>query len=102
MEARSRGSVYLVAVSPKELSDFAKSWPGHHFDIDNEYVFEFDRKNGDLIDMNILRGDELHPLPEDQDGPEFVALAEEACRWGAEALLLDDVMAIRYPSGPRL
>lgn len=98
MEARLNGTVYTVLVTNAEVSDFAATWPGNHFDRDAEYVFEFDVRNGDLVDINAVRDSQVVPTTEDEDGPEFVAMSEDAGKFGAEALGLDAVVAIRYPS----
>jgi hypothetical protein len=82
---------------------FARRWPCHNFDLDAEYVFEFDANNGDLVDVDKYI-DGKYTVPEEtEDGPEFVALSEDACEFGARELGLSSVLEIRFgeKSGPR-
>lgn len=102
MEATLNGTVYTVLVSNAEVCDFASQWPGHHFDTDAEYIFEFEVRNSDLVDLNAVRDGVAVPTEEDEDGPEFVAMSEDAGKFGAETLNLEDVIAIRYPSSPKI
>lgn len=91
------GITYTVLVTNKELNDFASSFPCHGLDLDSEYLFEFDARNGDLVDITVLR-DGVRPdaVREEEDREGLRALSEDATLTGAEELGLRDVIAIRY------
>lgn len=100
MRAELEGSSYTVIVPIDEVLAFARQWPGHNFDLDAEYVFQFSSKNGDLVDVGKLV-DGKYAVPEDtEDGPEHVALSEAAGEFGARELNLTDVLAIRFNETP--
>lgn len=91
------GTTYTVLVTNKEVCEFAATWPCHGFDTDAEYQFQFDARNGDLIDIAALRdGINEDQIGEDEDGGWLAALSEDATLTGAEQLGLTDVIAIRY------
>lgn len=104
MEAVNAGKNYRVTVRVDELLAIAQRWPAHNFDLDAEYVFEFDGKNGDLVDVEKFVDGKFTVPDETEDGPEHVALAEEACEFGARELGLSSVLEIRFgeSTGPRL
>lgn len=92
------GSVYTVTVTNAELCDFARSWPANRFDTDGEYLFQYDARNGDLVDLSAVSADGMErEIGEEEDGDWMAALSEEAGMVGAETLGLRDVMAVRYP-----
>lgn len=103
MEAIRFGKNYRVTVHIDEVLSFAKKWPGHHFDLDAEYAFEFDAKNGDLVEIEKYIDGKLAEADETEDGPEFVAMSDDACEFGARELGLSNVLEIRFgeTSGPR-
>lgn len=93
------GSVYTVTVTNAELCDFARSWPCSRFDTDGEYLFQYDVRNGDLVDLSAVSADgKERQIGEDEDGEWMAALSEEAGMVGADELGLRDVIAIRYPA----
>ena len=97
MEYQLTGSVYTVTVTSAEVSAFAESWPGFHGDTGADYVFEFDARNGDLVDVAAYRGSGgLESISEEEDGQWLSALSDDACLAGADAFSLDDVLAIRF------
>lgn len=91
------GNTYKVVVTNRELNEFAASFPCHGLNLDSEYSFEFDTRNGDLVDITVLRDrgvpDTIH---EGEDGEALRVLAEDATLAGAEFLGLRDVIAIRF------
>ncbi|NTF17767.1 hypothetical protein G6L37_05090 [Agrobacterium rubi] len=91
------GSVYTVTVTSADVNTFAASFPCHGLDLDAEYVFEFDVRNGDLVAMSALRdGVKLDDVGEDEDGEGLRVLTEDAGLTGAEHLGLRDVLLIRF------
>lgn len=91
------GTCYTVLVTNKEVCDFASSWPCNRLDTDAEYQFQFDARNGDLIDICALRdGVTESRISKDEDGEWLAALSEDATLIGAEQLGLADVVAIRF------
>ncbi len=91
------GVNYSVLVSNLEVIDFAASWPCHGLDLDAEYLFDFDSRNGDLVDVTVLR-DGMRPdkTRDDEDGEALRALSEDAGLTGAEELGLRDILLIRF------
>lgn len=104
MKAVLKGSHYSVTVPIDELLMFAKQWPCHNLDLDAEYVFECDARNGDLVEIGKFVDGGYVSTDDAEDGPALLALSEEAGEFGARDLNLTDVLAIRYgePSGPRM
>jgi hypothetical protein len=97
MDCTLNGTTYEVLVTNAELITFAQSFPCHGLDLDSEYVFQFDSKNGDLVDLSVLR-DGVRPesVSEEEDGEGLRCLSEDAGLAGAEQLGLQDVIAIRF------
>lgn len=85
MRTFDNGIYYSVLVSEREVENFARRWPC--FGNVRAYWFQFDKRNGDLIDTDANE--------EDADGAGIVALAEDAMLYGARRLRLFDVLAIR-------
>jgi hypothetical protein len=93
------GSVYTVLVTNAEVCEFARSWPANRLDTDGEYIFQFDARNGDLVDVSAMTDEGIaRDILEDEDGDWLAALSNDATLVGAEALGLIDVVAIRYPT----
>ena len=91
------GTSYSVTVTSAEVISFAATWPCHGLDLDSEYVFQFDARNGDLVEVSALRdGIRLDDVTEDEDGSALGALCDDACLTGAEELGLRDVLGIRF------
>lgn len=100
MEAIRFGKNYRVTVNIDEVLSFAMKWPGHHFDLDAEYEFEFNAENGDLVEIEKFLDGKLAEAEETEDGPEFVAMSEDACEFGARELGLSSVLEIRFGNTP--
>lgn len=93
------GSVYSVLVTNAEVCDFARSWPANRLDTNGEYLFQFDARNGDLVDVSAVDGEgATRDILKEEDGDWLSALSDDATLVGAEQLGLVDVMAIRYPA----
>lgn len=60
-----------VRVSPEGVAAFNAGWPGSKLRSSRAYWFEFDR-TGNLIDCDV---------PEQDDGPEAAAMAEDCKVW---------------------
>lgn len=91
------GSTYSVLVTNGKLNEFAATFPCHGLDLDSEYLFQFDSRNGDLVDVTVLRdGERPDDVSEQEDGAALRVLSEDAGLTGAEQLGLRDVIAIRY------
>lgn len=73
MRAFDQGAWYRVTVSEFEVDAFNRRWPCSG--LSGRYSFTFDKANGDLVDMS-GKG----------DGPEHVALSEDAQKYGAKRL----------------
>jgi hypothetical protein len=92
-----QGVTYSVLVTNEEVIKFASSWPCHGLDLDAEYLFDFDARNGDIADITVLRSG-LRPdtVQGDEDGEALRVLSEDAALTGAEELELRDVIFIRF------
>ncbi len=66
----TQGDFRTVVFNKAEVNHFNHSWPGSKL-MDRGHWFEFAR-NGDLVDTDV---------PEHSDGPEALALAQEAKEW---------------------
>lgn len=88
---------FSVTVTNAEVNSFAATWPCHGLDLDSEYVFQFDARNGDLIEVSALRnGVTPDDITENEDGQALGVLCDDACLTGADELGLRDVLAIRF------
>lgn len=96
MRASLSGSYYTVVAGTDDIRGLAEQWPCHGLNLDAEYAFEFSAKNGDLVDVTAT--EDGKPFDADDDGGALAALCDDAGRFGAEHLALDDVLAIRYPT----
>jgi hypothetical protein len=96
MKAESAGPHYFVVTADSDdVSKFVASWPGSGLDEEASYSFTFSAKNGDLVDLWAIRGDGQRDATNMDDGPDLLALSEDAMKFGAIELSLDDVIAIR-------
>ena len=75
MRVYDLGSFFRVAVSEREVDEFNRRWPCST--LEGPQTFEFDKKNGDLVDRT-GKG----------DGGEAVALADDAQKYGQKRLKL--------------
>lgn len=87
MKAELQGSSYSVALDESDVESFARLWPC--YGERRPLVFQFDARNGDLID---LEGDDS-----DNDERGVVVLSNEAGLAGAVVLKLDSVLGLRWP-----
>jgi hypothetical protein len=92
-----QGATYSVLVPNDEVIKFAATWPCHGLDLDSEYLFDFDARNGDIVGTTVLR-DGMRPdsVHDDEDGEALRALSEDAGLTGAEKLGLPDVIGMRF------
>ena len=65
-------SVFRVQVSTREVEDFKRHWPCSGLP-DCAVTFEFDKRNGDLVDLICRR---------EFDGSAALALSEDAYTYG--------------------
>ena len=77
MRAYDNGCFFTVSVSEREVSDFAARWPC--FGDSRAIWFQFDKRSGDLVDMQSDDG---------MDGGGVGALADDAKAYGARKLRL--------------
>lgn len=76
MKARMIGAAYVnVNVSAREVEDFMRRWPCSGL-RGRALCFQFDTRNGDLV--------ELWGARDDEDGPALVALSEDASNYAAK------------------
>lgn len=75
MKAFDNGAFYSVQVSRHEVSAFNRQWPCSQLP-DCAITFEFDKRNGDLVDIRAGRNTSK------VDGPEAVALSNDAQAFG--------------------
>lgn len=78
MRTYDNGIFFTVACSETDVSDFARKWPC--FGNVRSYWFQFDKRNGDLVDTNHEDGE--------TDGSGICALADAAKAYGAKRLRL--------------
>ena len=71
MQVFNNGSAVTVTVTRREIDEFRRSWPCSGLS-DKPVTFQFDKRNGDLIDSNDAAN---HP---NADGSALVALAADA------------------------
>lgn len=78
MKAFDNGSFYSCQCSTNDVRMFNSTWPCSV--IPNRPMwFQWDKRNGDLVDMK----------PSDVDGPEVLALCEDAQKYAKKRLKLD-------------
>lgn len=90
------GGGFVVEVDPDEIEAFSSRWPCSNLTVTSGKEFLFSAENGDILDAaTVSRGRRFST--EADDGSALAALADDACRFGAQALGLTDVLAIRFP-----
>ena len=67
------GSLYSVAFGAEEIRDFRRSYPASGLDSLRSVWAQFDRKNGDLVDLKCNGASSCHRF----DGAGLVALTED-------------------------
>jgi hypothetical protein len=80
MKAYDNGCFFSCRVSAPEITEFNLAWPGSSLDDSASIWFQFDKRNGDLVDMK----------PDDMDGPEVLALSHDAQNFAAKELNLPE------------
>lgn len=73
MRIKDLGSTYRVYVSSDDVYAFTRTWPCSGLSWSRGCWFEFEKRNGDLVDIR---------HPGSSDGAALVALAEDAQRFG--------------------
>jgi hypothetical protein len=79
MKAYDNGAFFTVTCSERDVEGFARRWPC--FGNVKPYWFQFDKRNGDLVDTN-------HQDGETNDHG-ILALCEDAKKYGIKRLRLD-------------
>jgi hypothetical protein len=79
MRTYDNGSFYTVTCSEHDVRDFKSTWPCSGLPT-RSISFQFDKRNGDLVD---IRPDSQH-----FDGPALVALSQDAQAYGKKRLKL--------------
>ncbi len=82
MQVFDNGCFVTVTVTRREVSDFARSWPCSGL-RDKPITFQFDKRNGDLVDTN---DDRQQP---DADNSAIAALSQDAKEYGWMRLKLN-------------
>ena len=78
MRAYDNGCFFTVTCDEHDVRDFAAKWPC--FGNVRNYWFQFDKRNGDLVDTNHKDGE--------TDGGGIVALSHDAQAYGVKRLRL--------------
>jgi len=78
MRCFDNGIFFTVVCSENDVSEFARRWPC--FGNVRSYWFQFDKRNGDLVDTNQVDGE--------TDGAGICALADDSKQYGARRLRL--------------
>ncbi len=79
MRVRSQGAFFSVSVSRIEVENFKRHWPCSNLP-DRAVTFQFDKRNGDLVDIWPYR------YAAQFDGPAAVALSHDAQECGQKHL----------------
>lgn len=86
---------YVVTAENDDVTKFMAAWPCSGLDEDASYVFTFSARTGDLLELWAVRANGQEDGTEMDDGPDLLALSEDAMKFGALKLSIDDVIAIR-------
>lgn len=78
MRAYDNGAFYSVSVGAREIADFADRWPCSGLRSLRSVWFQFDRRNGDLVDLKATGPYE--------DGPAMLALSQDAQAYARKRL----------------
>ena len=76
MRAFDNGCFFTVLCTKSDVQAFSAQWPC--FGNVRSYWFQFDKRNGDLVDTNQIEGE--------QDGAGVLALAQDAQAYGVRRL----------------
>jgi hypothetical protein len=75
MRYRDNGSLFSVNVSAQEVARFKNGYPCSGLPT-KAFWFQFDKRNGDLVDVS----------PSNVDGPAVLALSQDAQAYGLSKL----------------
>ncbi len=78
MRAYNNGCFFTVLCTEPDVRTFARQWPC--FGNVRSYWFQFDKRNGDLVDTNQRDGE--------TDGAGILALCDDAKAYGAKRFRL--------------
>lgn len=78
MRAFDNGSYYVVTYSENDAVDFSAQWPCST--VRGSGSFEFDKRNGDLVDVTGSAAE--------NDGPEWAAFSQDCQEYGRKRLKL--------------
>lgn len=76
MKTFNNGCFYSVTCSRDDIRDFVSSWPCCGIPDERPITFQFEKSNGDLVDIEGT----------DYDGADLVALSEDAQRYGEKRM----------------
>jgi hypothetical protein len=79
MKAHDNGCFFSCTVSSQDISKFNSRWPCSRLKCRNTW-FQFDKRNGDLVDIE----------PVNVDGAELLALSHDAQNYAAKKLNLPE------------
>lgn len=77
MRVKDNGCFFSVSVSEREVSEFKAKWPCSGLP-ERSIWFQFQKSNGDLVDLS----------PSDIDGEALLALSQDAQAYGEKRLNL--------------
>jgi len=77
------GAFFTVAITGDGVRNWARRWPAFGAKPASGFVFEFDKKNGDIIGSRTGKGGST----ESYDGPGLLALSQDAQAYGEARLL---------------
>jgi hypothetical protein len=92
MKANDNGSFFTVSYSKTDCDDFSRTWPCST--VRGRGAFVFDKRNGDLVDVegSALKG----------DGPDWLAFSHDCQVYGQARLIpgstINDAMKAVYAS----
>lgn len=87
MKAHDNGCFYSVQLSTADVENFKDQWPCNGMPS-RPIWFQFDKRNGDLVDMRPANWEERGA-----DGSAMLALAEDAQNYGKKMLGTHDADA---------
>lgn len=88
MKAFNNGSFFTVCASCDDVERFAERWPCSGFRYGDSVAFQFDKRNGDLVDM-IYRNGGRRADDARVDGGAMLALSHDCQAYGAKRLKVE-------------
>ena len=92
------GAFYTVRVTGPTVHAWARRWPGFGSYPSSGFLFQFDKRNGDLVDLTTGKGGDT----EKYDGSGLVALSHDAQEFGRRRLEKKGASASKVPAPMRL